>query len=504
MYLTTIMAKEFHQFLYIFITIIALSFGVNLKAEQKLNIVICVDGLSSQAMDQMRQYWPQGGLRQLDEEAHESTITFDQLVYGGDETLATILTGTTPDNNGYTSDYIFNRKSRKVEHILIDDSQKGIGTDAHLSPKALLSPTIADEFIMSHTNRSKVFAVGINPTTTILLAGHAANACTWLNTKTMHWASTGYYSGGLPSAADEMNVSGRIGELTSQTWTPRMDIDMYMCPTDNEKKKSFSYNQQDYLRQSPVANTLVIEMALALQQKEGLGTNQFADMLLLELNVNSPKAISDHIQSAEQEDMYLRLNQDLGWMMEQLDKRIGKDNYRIILFGKPLLGSGSNAFERVNMPTNYFNTERASALINTYLMAMYGHERWIDGGYANSIYLNRTLIEQKKMNISNIEQQVSSFLLEFEGPKTAISFKNLQLLPNGGEEEKLRRSLNKHTAGDVVFVLEPLWLIGENASKRIDNVPDNNPTVPLMVWTTERTTMPEREIKATDVKRIVK
>lgn len=489
---------------YIYIIVIALLWSGLIKAEQRLTIVICVDGLSSQAMSEMRGYWQQGGMRQMDEEAHGATISFNQLVYGGNETLATIMTGTTPDNHGVSADFYFDRKARKVQSMFLDNSQRGIGTSTRYSAKCLLSPTITDEFVMMHTDRSKVYAVGISPTTTIVMAGHAANACAWLDEQTLSWVTTGYYSEGLPTAAYEYNKTGRIAEFSSQVWTPRMDIDMYMHPTDEEKKKKgFEYNQQKNLIHTPAANTMVIELALALQEKEGLGTNQFADMLLLQLNVSSPKAVSDNIQSAEQEDMYLRLNQDLGWMMEQLDKRIGKDNYRIILFGRPIFGNGTSAYERANIKINYFNTERASALINTYLMAMYGHERWIDGGYGNSIYLNRTLIEQKKINISQIAEQVSSFILEFEGTKTAISFKNLSLLPEGGEEEKLRHTLNKHTAGDVVFVLEPLWLIGENESKRLDNVPENNPTVPFMLWTTQRTVMPERQLRATDVKEII-
>ena len=52
-------------------------------------------------------------------------------------------------------------------------------------------------------------------------------------------------------------------------------------------------------------------------------------MLMLHLNTLSPAAESDYIASAEHEDMYLWLNQDLGYLMEQLDKRIGRTNYQI-------------------------------------------------------------------------------------------------------------------------------------------------------------------------------
>ncbi|MBR1808462.1 MAG: DUF4105 domain-containing protein [Paludibacteraceae bacterium] len=481
----------------------AIALCATINAEQRLTVVVCVDGLNRQALGEMRGYWQQGGLRTLDEEAHESTLSFPHLIYGGCESVATIMTGVTPDEHGITSNRFFDRKDRKVKNIFTDTSERGIGTDLQLSPKALIAPTLADEFRMRHSDRSKIYAIGIHPETTILLAGHAANACTWLEQNNQCWATTGYYSEGLPAAADEINISGRISTLVSQPWTPRMEPTTYMHPTATEKKNGFSYQQKDVLLQSPAANTLVIELALALQKSAALGLDKQADLLMLELTVNSPAAQSDLIETAEQEDMYIRLNQDLGWLMEQLEKRIGKDNFRLILFGKPQLGTGRNTLQRANLQTGWFNTERTAALCNTYLMAVYGHERWIDGGFCNSIFLNRTLIEQKKMKLYDIQRQVSSFLLEFEGTKAAYPFTDVMLLPNGGEQEKLRCSLNKHTAGDVVFLLESLWLTGENEKNAVDCVADQEPVAPLLFWTTNITAMPERDLKATDVKEII-
>lgn len=488
-----------------FALVLALFFAATgtAAAEPRLTVVISVDGLDINALGRLRGYWQQGGLRTLDEEAHFSSVSFPQLVYGGNETLATVLCGTTPSVHGISSDYCFDRQKRKTDNIFHDNKQTGILTDRRLSVEAVKTLTLTDEFRILHTDRSKIYAVGIRPETTILLAGHAANACAWLEPETLSWATTGYYSEGLPAAADEMNIAGRIEQLSSQPWTPRMDIPMYINPTAQERKSGFSYQQKDVLPLSPAANTLVIELALAIQASQQLGTDPQADMLLLGLNVISPSASSDRLESAEQEDMYIRLNQDLGWFIEQLDKRIGNDNYRLVIFGTPRYGSGRRSLARVNMQTRFFNTERISALCNTYLMAIYGHERWVDGGYANNIFLNRTLIEQKKMRIEDIQRKVSSFLLEAEGIRVAFTTNDLPLLPAGGEEEKLRLTLNKHTAGDVVFLLEPLWLIGTDENKLTDRVLDADPLSPFMLWTKELIPMPDRRLSATLLKDII-
>lgn len=481
-----------------------LTFSVSMQAVPRLTVVVQIDGLNQQPLSELRDYWQQGGLRTLDEDAHESEVSFPHLIFGGSESLATILTGTTPSTHGFASDNYFLRSDRKIHSLLEDEVQAGIGCDRHLSPRSLLAPTLTDEFRIRSSERSRIYAIGIEPTATILLAGHAANACAWIEPEHQGWATTGYYSEGLPRSADEMNTNGRFMELAQKEWTPRMDVGMYMHPSQEERQnKGFRYNSQEVLRQSPSANTLVVELALAMQKEEKLGMSTAPDMLLLQLNVVSPLASSDLLQTAEQEDLYLRLNQDLGYLMEQLQKRIGKENIRLIVFGTPHFGQGDHALERANLPVNFFNTDRAAALINTYLMAIYGHERWIDGSYGQTIYLNRTLIEQKKMSLSELQQQVSNFLLEFEGTESAYAITQISLLPGNGEQAKLRQTCNKRCFGDVLFTLQPLWKCGDNPDKPFDRVVDADPTVPFFILTTERTPLPEKRLDATDLKAII-
>lgn len=471
--------------------------------ESKLTVVVCVDGLNTEVMNKMRPYWRQGGLRTLDEEAHESSLVFEQLVFGGDETVATLMTGTTPSSHGLAANTTYDRAQREVVSMFTDEKQKGINTAERLSPAGLLTPTLADEFRLRHTNRSKIYAVGIHPSTVLTLAGHSANAGVWIEPKQIRWATTTYYSEGLPRAADEFNVKKRFTALTEQLWTPRMDINMYMQPTDEEKKKSFSYNMQQNICASPAANTAVIELALALQKAEKLGTAQ-PDLMLLELTVESPKTTSDLIATAEQEDMYIRLNQDLGYLIEQLQKAVGKQQLKLVLFGKPHYGIGSNQLSKIRMKQQEFNTERAAALVNTYLMAIYGHERWIDGGYGQSIYLNRTLIEQKKMSVSRLQEQVSDFLLEFEGVALAFPAPKVSLLPADNTQiNNLRHTYNKHCFGDVMFLLEPCWITTDSKDRVFDSVVEQEVSAPLYILTSQLTTAPERIVKATELKNII-
>ncbi|MBQ3914770.1 MAG: hypothetical protein II692_05230, partial [Paludibacteraceae bacterium] len=193
-----------------------------LCAAPKLTVFIVVDGLDMQSMQDLQPYWSQGGLRTLSEEAYQAPVMFPQLVYGGDEATATMLTGLTPFYHNYQTDSYFRRSDRKPHQLLTDEKQTGIHSKETLSPAALTCSTLADKHRLNEGSQAKIYAIGVNPLTTVLLAGHAANACCWIENN--GWGSTTYYSEGLPSAADRMNSNGSFDEAAKRTWTNRMDM----------------------------------------------------------------------------------------------------------------------------------------------------------------------------------------------------------------------------------------------------------------------------------------
>ena len=477
---------------YLYTSLILSLLACSLCAAPRLTVVAVADGLTAENLAMLRPYWQQGGLRTLSEEAFQTTVTFPHLVYGGNETTATLVTGTTPDRHGYTMDTYFARRDRKIHAMLEDETARGIGTELQLSAKTLLSQTITDRMRLLYPE-AKIYAIGIQPETSVLLAGHTANACCWLDAAQQQWIATTAYSEGLPSAAYDQNQSGKIATLAARQWTPRMDIPAYNCPTALERKKGFAYEVKNVLTHAPEANTLVIELALAIQQAEHLGQDATPDLLMLQLNTLSPTATSDRIASAEHEDMYLRLNQDLGFLMEQLDKRIGRTNYQILVVGRPILGTSAQTMADIHMPVQSFNADRAAALTGTYLMALYGHERWVDGAYGQSLYLNRTLIEQKRLSLETIQRQVANFLMDFEGVQIAMPGHEAMRYP------LLSTTLCKRHAGDVVFLLQPNWQLMQDEQQAIDRIIDDNPAAPLLLWTGTLRPMPQEQIDATGV-----
>jgi hypothetical protein len=190
------------------------------------------------------------------------------------------------------------------------------------------------------------------------------------------------------------------------------------------------------------------------------------------------------------------INQDLGFLMEQLNKRIGKEHYQILVIGRPIKGYSAKTLKMANLSVKHFNVDRAAALTGTYLMAIYGHERWVDGGHGPFIYLNRMLIEKKRMSLETIQRQVANFLMDFEGVQVAYPIHEAITTDD-------KYSIYRKQAGDVYFRLQDNWLLYNKDDQPFDFVIQSQPTIPLLYWSGTMTTFPEGKLTATDIKSLI-
>ena len=121
---------------------ILLFYSIVVSASPRLKVVVVVDGMTEENLSMLRPYWSAGGLRMMSEEAFQTTATFPHQVYGGQETMATLMTGSTPDHHSIMSNDYFNRSERSTQAILQDHDVSGIGTHRTLSARSLLSTTL--------------------------------------------------------------------------------------------------------------------------------------------------------------------------------------------------------------------------------------------------------------------------------------------------------------------------------------------------------------------------
>lgn len=470
----------------IFITISLSIFSQSLLAQPsstyrpRLVIGIMIDGLQQKHLDLLWNYLDSNGLKKIiSDGANCRNVSYNIVSAGNASDIATVMTGTTPYYNGIVGNSFYHRSLDDVESIIQDDDQIGIGTNQNLSAHKLLSSTMVDELMLAYPSKSKSYAVAIGADEAIMLGGHTAKSVAWIDDVNMKWITTGYYSDGLSHWADEMNVNGVFQNYLARTWGPSFNINTYLSkPNREDKKWGFYYDpaskksknsQTSILKTTPSANGLVTELGLKILEQEQLGMDVYPDMLMLQYTVRTPFEKTQALQSAEKEDIYFRLDKDIQNILQKIDAKVGLDKTLIFLFGNQTGVHSPTELGDNKIPAGYFNASRSLALLSSYLMAVYGQEKWISGYSGKNIFLNKDKIAAKKINFSEFQKTVAEFMLEFEGIQAA--FPSSQVLNFGGnansEMARIRNSTNKSSIGDVIITLLPGWIEVDNKNNPI-------------------------------------
>jgi hypothetical protein len=467
---TNVVKKYILLISFLFFTLVTFS-------QPRLMVGIMVDGLQQRHLDQLWTRFDANGFKKLAGEGAKFERLACNIVSAGNATdITTLLTGTVPYYHGIVSTNVYDRSTDRMSSVFSDKSQSGIETNLKLSAKNMRANSIVDELVLANQGNSKSFAIGINPEDVIAMGGHASNGVVWMDDVFMKWCSTDYYKGGMPWQALDMNSTGGFQRIVDRTWQPLYAPNFYIAALNEKNAKTFEYkvtqmkspkSSVSILKTTPSANSLVAELALRVFREEKLGTDKFTDALMLQFTVRTPFEKKLSVQSLEKEDMYLRLDNELQFMMQKIESAIGKENVLIVLYGNQTSSYSPEELKENNIYAGYFNANRSMALLSSYLMAIYGPEKWIEGYYAKHIYLNKPLIEEKNIDFKELQEVAKEFLLEFEGVQSAYSFSQLMNIAAGSETEmaKIRNSSHKNSAGDIILTLMPGWLeVDDNAT----------------------------------------
>jgi hypothetical protein len=489
--------NSFFSKLFLFITLFFCAFEVGAQKKSPdrplLIVGIVVDGLQQMHLNSMMDGFDANGFKAFVNHGTKCpNIVYNTVSTGNASDWASLMTGSVPFYHGISSGNFFDKKTGSIASILSDDKQIGIGTWEKYSAQRLLASTVLDELSIANAHLSKNYTVAINADDAIMLGGHTARAVAWIDDVNLKWVTTAYYDDGLSRSADEMNT-GYFQTLASRDWEPISTVASYLYPSaEGSKRKGFKYSPTEkkqestscIIKNTPAANTLVTELAVKIIQSERLGKDQYPDMLMLQYTVVTPQERMGALQIAEKEDMYKRLDREIQYLVQQIEKTAGLENTLLFLTGNQTnLHYPADLMEH-NIPSGYFVAGRSMALLNTYLMAIYGQEQWISGYYGKNIYLNKQKIEQKKLDFSKVRQQVADFMLEFEGIHAAYTTN--QILNSSGdfrsETSKLRNSYHNSQIGDVVITLLPGWMEVDEKNRHVDLSNDIQSYVPLFLY----------------------
>ena len=494
----------------------------------KLVIGIVVEELNYNQLEKFHDKLSENGIKKLiNEGTYFKNASYEYLLTQSAPGHATIATGAEPSFHGITSDIWYTPLKNELINCTKDVSVNSVGgsfeSGLH-SPVNLLVSTFSDELAIATNKKAKVFGVGLNESSAIFSAGHTANAAYWFDNTTGTWMSSSYYISALPDWVNDFNAMKFSDTYLNSTWNLLRPAKYYAdClpdsnsfeigfnninyfPYDLKKLRSgnsfSSKNDYSLLRETPFGNSFTTNFAIRLIQKERLGKDDVTDYLSICYSATDYIGHRFGPSSVEMGDAILRLDDDIKNLLTFLNDSIGKKNVLIYLTAAHGISEIPAVLEKNRIPSGYFQQNQALQLLRSYLNAIYGEGDWVKGYSERQIFLNRTLIEDARLSLDDVQKKVARFLVQFTGVEAAYPYSAFEANDFGnGNLKRIINNFSPQRSGDVIVILNPGWV--EKVSDFVTN--NNSPYeydshVPLIWygWTVNRATV-TRQVNITDI-----
>ncbi len=454
----------------------------HVSSKPKLVVGIVVDQMRN---DYIYRYWNRysnGGFKRLVNEGyHFKNAHYNYIPTYTGPGHCSIYTGATPRVHGIIANEFFNRKSGVDVYCCEDTSVRTIGSPSKnglMSPRRQLSSTIGDELIMSSNHRSKVFAVALKDRSSILPAGHAADAAFWFDDSTGNFISSSWYVKTLPKWLVDFNSKNTAKAYLEKGWSTLYPIESYsssiaddnsyeVSPNKKEKavfpydyKSQIEKNKYSIIKATPYGNTLTKDLAIACLKNEQLGKDDETD--LFSVSFSSPDIVAHSYgpRSIEVEDIYLRLDKDIEELLNELDKEVGKNNYTVFLTADHGGADVPNHLLDNKIPAGYLKDKKLTKKIKTYFEHTYCDTLLFTYVTNEQVYLNNKRIEEEKLNLDEIEKKLADFLITVHGIAEAYPSKVLknESFDKNDYRTLLQNGYNHKLSGNVCFIYNPAWM----------------------------------------------
>ncbi|MBC7864076.1 MAG: alkaline phosphatase family protein, partial [Bacteroidia bacterium] len=253
-----------------------------------------------------------------------------------------IYTGTTPATHGIISNNWYDRATGSVLYCVEDSLVKPVGTDnakGRMSPKRLLTTTIADQLRLSNLKKSKTFGIALKERSSILPAGHTANGAFWFDGSVGGFVTSSHYMTELPVWVKNFNDKKPALTYLQKGWNTLLPIAQYTESLEDNSKYEFASTQPDMapvfpydytkiiekkkfeaIAYTPYGNSITKDLAIECLKNEQLGKDEFPDMLCVSFSSTDIIAHAYGLRAIEVEDVYLRLDKDIEEFLKTIEK----------------------------------------------------------------------------------------------------------------------------------------------------------------------------------------
>lgn len=446
----------------------------------------------------------------------------------------TMMTGAYPAESGIVGNDWLDRTSGKRVSSVSDETVTLLGSgdpkEGAASPRKLMSSTVGDELRLVTNDRSKVIGISVKDRSAILPAGRHANAAYWLsNTGTM--ASSTYYfkqPPEFPGWVTAFNNKKLADKYFGAKWERLLPESEYVKRAGPDSppwetvssttgdtnafphtitggSKSPDPNFYTALDHSPFSNELLLSFVEDAIVNEQLGQDDDTDVLTVSFSANDYVGHRYGPYSQEAMDMTLRVDQQIGKLLDFVQTRIGLANTLIAFTADHGVSPIPEQADALGLGGARVKTPDILAAVHKAMSARYNPqgkspdpsadyilkynwwgvttEAFING----NIYFNYDALKRDHVDLEEISKVVATAALTIPG--VARSFTRAQLVRGETSitdpiERRVIHGFYPTRSGDVVMIAEPYKYLGDTITATHGSPYSYDTHVPVIIMGT--------------------
>ncbi|WP_221395017.1 alkaline phosphatase PafA [Dyadobacter sp. NIV53] len=395
---------------------------------------------------------------------------------------ASVYTGSVPAINGIVGNEWFDNIAKQSVYCVEDSTVATVGSNntsvGKMSPRNLLTSTVTDQLRIATNFRSKTIAVAIKDRGSVLPGGHTSNGSFWFDSKTGNWVTSTYYMNDLPQWAKDYNAKKMPSEYLKKGWQLLLPANQYTQSSPDDvawegklpgaAKPVFPYELAGLagdafgiIANTPWGNTITKEIAIEAVKGENLGKGKETDFLAI--SFSSPDYIGHRAgpNSMEQQDDYLRLDREFADLFGFLDGWVGKGEYTVFLTADHGVVDVPGFAAEHKLPSGLVDRKVVNATVKDVLFEEFGKGLFVLSGENNQLYLNHSLLKEKKITVEDVTKVLRGELIKIPGVADILNLTDMGKAPfNTYQLELYKNNVNPKRSGDIQIITQPGWFYG--------------------------------------------
>ena len=432
----------------------------------KIVVGIMVDQLRTDYLEQLMPYFGDKGFNRLIRDGvYIPNVDFKNTVHDAPAGTAVVYTGAWPSVNGVAAAELPDPANKHNTATLASDRTKPY---SDYSPQNLRLSTLADELYISNGQLSRIYSIAGDPQVAVVIAGHAGNSAIYLDEYRGRWSTPAYYGTLLPAINNKNHASPLSQKISATLWKPLHEAKFYTFGSnwnDGNFTYGFSGNGTDVynrFKQSAPFNTEATDVAIDLLKNIKAGNAvPTSGMLNVAYSVSPINFDYDHDNRPELVDSYMRLDLELGRLLDAIDKDYGVGNAVIFLSSTGYANEPSIPEIDARIPTGEITLKKAESLLNSYLSASYGNGDYVRFFKNGQLFLDTQVADKKGIDIRKLRSDAKSFLLKMGGINEIFTIDEL-LRSDNRRSENLVLGIDTKNTPDLLVFFTPGWTVTDD------------------------------------------